>query len=149
MEGREFWVTTKEDPDYEVSNQGRVRRKRDGYILSQSRNERDGYYRVALHGKKYYVHRLVAHGFKDCEPHSWDVNHIDGDKTNNHISNLELCTRKENIHHAIEHGLFHISKKRNYVRVVRCRDCIHSFDCELCYEKDDPDFYCAEGFRAE
>jgi hypothetical protein len=52
------------------------------------------------------VHRLVAIAFIDCEnPSQYEVNHIDGIKTNNNLSNLEFCTTRENLLHAIENNL--------------------------------------------
>jgi hypothetical protein len=60
----------------------------------------------------YKVHRLVAHAFcprpehlKDVPYDELDVNHIDGVPTNNHYTNLEWCTRAENIKHAYKIGL--------------------------------------------
>lgn len=68
-----------------------------------------GYLSVTLSinkkSKKYYVHRLVAECYlQEWEP-SLQVNHIDGNKTNNHVSNLEMCTPKQNINHAYKIGL--------------------------------------------
>ena len=56
--------------------------------------------------KKFYVHRLVAQKFlgKPQEGQT-QVNHIDGDKSNNHVSNLEWVSAKENIKHMHENGL--------------------------------------------
>ena len=68
-----------------------------------------GYCNIELHkdGKPImkYVHRLVAEAFvpnPDCKP---QVNHKDGDKLNNHFSNLEWVTASENQRHAIGKGL--------------------------------------------
>lgn len=64
-----------------------------------------GYILLSLKGKTYAVHRIIyalAHGV--C-PHDLQVNHIDGNKQNNKIENLELVTSKENVKHAREMGL--------------------------------------------
>lgn len=48
------------------------------------------------------VHRLVCHLFNNpnnCDVSELTVNHLDGDKTNNHYSNLEFCTQRENVQH--------------------------------------------------
>lgn len=50
------------------------------------------------------IHRLVMLGFSNQTP-SEHINHKDGNKSNNHISNLEWCTNEENRHHAINNGL--------------------------------------------
>lgn len=99
---------------YQVSNIGRVRsvdhyvkhfrgdKLRKGKIKEFSITH-DGYYRVGLSKyskqKHVTVHRLVALAFI-AKPESKDfVNHKDGIKTNNHVSNLEWCTSGENTRH--------------------------------------------------
>lgn len=55
--------------------------------------------------KKYMVHRLVAMCFLPDWNSRLEVNHIDGNVFNNNVSNLEMCTRRENYDHAIIHNL--------------------------------------------
>lgn len=68
-----------------------------------------GYVRVELwengKGRKYLVHRLVAQAFIPNPERKPQVNHIDGDKSNNKISNLEWVTQSENQIHAYRCGL--------------------------------------------
>ena len=54
---------------------------------------------------KFYIHRLVAINFIDNPDNKLEVNHIDGNKQNNHVSNLEWCTRSENNKHSFSIGL--------------------------------------------
>lgn len=99
---------------YEVDVDGNVysiihdahRRKRK---LRAYPNE-SGYMKVNLYDvtgkcKKKYVHRLVATAFIPNPDNLPVVNHIDCDKTNNCVSNLEWCTQKDNIAHSIKNNL--------------------------------------------
>lgn len=82
-------------------------------FMSQSL-DKDGYCKVSLRSSdlppkkchRYSVHRLIMENFFPFEGmENFQVNHIDGDKTNNKIENLEWVSCKENIHHAIMTGL--------------------------------------------
>lgn len=70
-----------------------------------------GYLKVNLSGRTFKVHKLVADVFIEKPEddnnswHGWTVNHKDGDKRNNHVSNLEWTTMKENLKHARDMGL--------------------------------------------
>jgi len=84
---------------------------RDGTIFSKKRNkymklsDNHGYYilRLSLNGvpSQYSVHRLVATKYIPNPNNKPQVNHKDGNKKNNHVSNLEWVTQSENIKHSI------------------------------------------------
>lgn len=67
-----------------------------------------GYYIIMLYkkkaGKVLKVHRLVAAAFKDNPLNMPIVNHIDSNKLNNHIDNLEWCSARENLVHSYRFG---------------------------------------------
>ena len=94
--------------DYEVSDIGFIRNIKTGRMLSGSHDSR-GYKTVSIYlGKKLYtkkVHRLVAEAFIPNPENKPTVNHKDGNKENNDITNLEWATHQENIDHAIKTGL--------------------------------------------
>ena len=68
-----------------------------------------GYYNVQLYknskAKAFLIHILVATAFIGPKPKGYEVNHIDGNKLNNSVDNLEWVTRKRNTRHAIENNL--------------------------------------------
>ena len=82
-----------------------------GRVLSHQ-IDRKGYHRVVLiAGRKRRlhtgVHRLVALTYLSNPEGKPEVNHKDGDKSNNHVSNLEWCTSAENVQHSARLGLAH------------------------------------------
>lgn len=64
-----------------------------------------GYVRVEIRGKKYLLHRLLAQAFIPNPGSKPQVNHINGDKADNRLANLEWVTRSENQLHAYRSGL--------------------------------------------
>ena len=116
---------TKEYPkntNYLVSDDGKIYSKKMRKYLTPKVNH-DGYHRVQIweNGKCRFVswHRIVAETFipnpNDCEV----VNHIDGDKQNNCVENLEWCTQAENIRHAWKTGLSTHENHARYGTVVQ------------------------------
>ena len=74
---------------YEVSTDGRVRNRKTGRILRGRLNNKNGYYRVNLRGRDEYVHRLVLKTFVPIDDSRKYVRHIDRNRRNNSLSNLE------------------------------------------------------------
>ena len=87
---------------YEVSNLGKVRNIKSGRVLKTSLNN-NGYLRLFLcknnKRKHLYLHRIIATAFIDNPDEKPCVNHIDENKLNNDLSNLEWCTARENLIH--------------------------------------------------
>ena len=90
--------------DYEVTEHGKIINKTTGYILKPKHNA-TGYCYVRLGGKNYLIHRLVAQKYIPNPDNKPQINHKDGNKDNNDITNLEWVTAKENKVHAVEHNL--------------------------------------------
>lgn len=100
----EMWKYIDECSNYQVSSDGRVRSfamGKNGYILKQEAC-RNGYLRVSIHRKHFLVHRLVAKAFISNPKSKPMINHKDGNRKNNKVSNLEWCTNRENQIHAME-----------------------------------------------
>jgi hypothetical protein len=71
-----------------------------------------------------YAHRMVAMLYVPNPNNYKSVNHKDGNKKNNHVSNLEWVTYKENTAHAIESGLFKIKQKKNRISYDDRKRCL-------------------------
>ena len=92
---------------YEVSSFGNVRKIANNKTCKQKsiskRADVGGYYQVGLYRngirKFYRVNRLVAIAFIENPHNKPEVNHKDGNRTNNKVANLEWCTRSENAAH--------------------------------------------------
>ena len=96
----EKWQIIEDYSSYQVSNLGRIRSKKG--ILKPIKSS-NGYLHIFLYNngikKQFLLHRLVCKAFKKNIYNLSEINHIDGNKENNNINNLEWCTRKENVHH--------------------------------------------------
>ena len=144
----EVWRDIKGYKDiYQVSNYGRVRRVkslfqfiRNGVKGTQVRKggvlkpheDRKGYFRVSLTKKQdrktFAVHRLVVIAFVPNPFKKPTVNHKDGNKKNNHASNLEWNTYSENNKHAYENGLRRKFKKSWHPMAKRIGMCDDNYN---------------------
>ena len=128
----EIW---KDIPNYEgkyqISNLGNVMSlnfaNKHFPRLLKLKNHKDGYKLVGLSngqtGNKTFlaVHRLVAQAFIPNPEHKEQVNHIDGNKSNNTVSNLEWVTPKENVTHAFVTGLMPYTLKDKPQKANTCK----------------------------
>lgn len=96
----EQWKKIKEYENFEVSSLGRIKK---GNKIYKPINNGHDYFGVGLRKngvkKRFYIHRLVAQAFIENPCNKEEVNHIDGIRTNNQLSNLEWVTRSENHYH--------------------------------------------------
>ena len=101
---------------YEASTDGHIRNIKTKRVLREFIGK-DGYLRTQFDGKSRLVHRVIAQTFLD-NPHELpEVNHINGRKSDNSVSNLEYCTRNYNLRHAYEQGLRNAKRTNN----ARCK----------------------------
>lgn len=106
------WRPVPHASGYLVSSDGRVRGPRGRELKPHA--VKGGYLRVTCRGRHRLVHVVVAEAFLGPRPTGRQVNHIDGDKTNNGVSNLEYITPSENVRHSLDVlGVKRASGERN------------------------------------
>lgn len=126
---------------YYVDRDGNVFAKRNGkFIQKKATTHKRGYVYVRTVTKNYQLHRLVACAYiKNDNPSIKKyVNHLDGNKTNNTVKNLEWVTCKENSQHAIKNGLTNFMKKnegRLKYTNKQCKDVVNRVKNGMTYIK--------------
>lgn len=103
----EHWANVEQyEGLYVISDHGRVKNVVTGKVLSPVNNGK-GYYKVELFkdriGKRLYIHRMVAEAFLP-RSNKKEVNHKDGNPSNNCVTNLEWVSSSENSKHAVYTG---------------------------------------------
>ena len=112
------------DKQYFVSNLGRFKNS-SGIIMDNYKVNGNGYIRVYIYNKTFALHRLIALAFIENTENKEQVNHIDGNKLNNSVVNLEWVTNQENQIHKFKIGL-----GNNFTRKIT------QFDLEMNKIKD-------------
>ena len=98
--------------NYEASTDGHIRNSKTKHVLHEFKSK-DGYLRTQFGGKTRLVHRVIAQTFIENPRQLPEVNHIDGCKTNNAVSNLEYCSRSDNLRHAYINDLRNAKRTNN------------------------------------
>lgn len=111
-------VIDDEITNYSVSDIGEVKNDLNGRFLKQATQQ--GYKHVTLSlnkkSRRFRVHRLVAQFFIPNPDNKPYVNHLDGNRSNNNVSNLEWVTPSENTRHAVETGLMLPTRERKVIQ---------------------------------
>lgn len=132
----EIWKEILEFPNYEVSNLGRIRNKKTGLIRKQHKGKTCiGYWNIMLwsknKSKNCLVHRLVANAFIPNPLNKPQVNHIDGNRENNCVTNLEWVTVSENLKHS-----FRLGNKKARALGQKAYNSFYSNYHNVCWRKD-------------
>ena len=109
-------------PGYAVSDTGIVwNRKKNKEVTQYGHGPRKNYKSVRLYGINLQVHRLVAMVFIPNPENKPEVNHIDCNPSNNHVSNLEWVTHRENLEHQYKTGgLANLMKEKDAHFICHC-----------------------------
>lgn len=124
----ELWGDWPQDPRIKVSNKGNVvGYKRGAGCPLKVWHDNSGYQHVgAVYRSPQLVHRMVAETWIDNPNQYKEVNHINGDKDDNRVGNLEWVTHSQNIHHAYRTGLNKGRHKGTPIRIVETGETFES-----------------------
>lgn len=118
------------DGKYLVSEFGDIKNiKKNNILKPRKRGSRHGYLSIIYYDSKtkknktVSIHRVVSEAFIGKKPFNLVVNHIDGNRFNNHYLNLEYVTSSENVCHAVKNGKLDNYNKRNTNRKISKKDC--------------------------
>lgn len=111
----------KSAPNYEINESGEVFNIKRNKIVKPYVDQL-GYYQITLRvnkiAKHFRVHRLMAEAYLyNDENLDLFVNHKDGNKLNNELSNLELCTNQQNVKHAYDNNLYKNKKRSHKINI--------------------------------
>lgn len=104
------WIEINGFPSYQISDCGLVRNSCTGRMIS-TKPRNDGYVSVIMSDpsgkkKRAYAHRLVASHYIGQIPDGFTINHLNFNKSDNRIANLEIVSQRENINHARDAGCY-------------------------------------------
>ena len=117
-----MWRVIEEFPDYIINEFGDIFKihGRKSYRIMKPKEDKDGYLYIGLRNKngRFFrrIHQLVAKAFIPNPNNENIVNHMDGNKQNNHFTNLEWCNVSYNTKYSFEH----LGRKGNHTTDIRC-----------------------------
>lgn len=119
--GRVFSTSKLRSVNFEKGKSQRLGRN---LILSPYKTK-NGYLQISFKlypiNKKRYIHRLVAKAFISNPDNKKQINHLDGNKSNNRVENLEWCTNQENRNHAVKNFLQKTLLNKKQVLEIRSK----------------------------
>lgn len=115
---KEQWKSIPGYSNYQASSFGRIKNRRTGYIFFR-RTKTNRYWHCELNGKDFLIHRLILLAFVGPAPKGKEGNHINGNRYDNHLWNLEYISPYKNIYHAGKRGLRRMVLTKRKVRRMR------------------------------
>lgn len=119
---KEIWKVMKESNNYEISNYGKVRTIKSGKIRKTTINNK-GYEQIIICINKkpqsFYIHRLVANNFIENPNNYKEINHINENKLDNRVCNLEYCNTKYNCNYGTRNIRIIDSKRDTFKTIIQ------------------------------